>query len=436
MLEFIRSIPLTGTVAEAITWLILITFTTLLFFAQPKGKRRRIGFVCAVLGLIMAISLLAVIILFFGVPLDEIHYRLIVAGICVVTSLLLTGSAVIRHWRKLWTAVPLSLVTAACMLVGNQTYGLFPDVESLYPEVTYNEIAEKDLPAVTAVDKTVPWNKWEAPRNMPQTGARVSMHVPTPKSGFPARPADVYLPPAWFSNPRPELPVLVLMHGIPGAPEQWIDQAGALKPVVDYQKRHSGLAPIIVSVDSTGGWVDNPVCTDGPKAKLRTYLTDDLPQWIIGRLGANPDQGTWTLGGLSYGGTCSLQIVANSPGSYGTFLDYSGELTPNDGQSHQSTVQNFFNGSEDEFKRHNPADILSAAASNNSQEFAHVAGRFVAGMSDHSSQNDLQKLHDLAQKAGIDSTFRTIPGGHDFRVWRTALSQDFAWVAQRGGLPS
>ena len=46
---------------------------------------------------------------------------------------------------------------------------------------------------------------------------------PRPQSGFAARPAMVYLPPAYLTSPRAELPVLVLMAGQPGEPRDWFD---------------------------------------------------------------------------------------------------------------------------------------------------------------------------------------------------------------------
>lgn len=435
MLDFVRSIPLQGTTVNIATWTVLALFIAILFVAQPAGKRRRIGLICLILSLVLAIPLLGTLIFVYGVPLDQIHYSLIVAGFLLVTAFFLTGSAIVAHWSKSWTILPLAVVTACTMLVGNQAYGLYPDVDSLIPSVTYNEAQESDIPQVKNTDKTVPVDQWKPQPNMSELGTRVSMHVPTPESKFKARNADVYLPPAWFTTPRPELPVLVLMHGIPGAPEQWIDEAGALKPVSSYQKNHNGLAPIVVSIDSTGGWVDDPLCTDSPKANITTYLTKDIPQWLIGRLGANPNQQTWTLGGLSYGGTCALQTLAQHPDSYGTFLDYSGEFTPNDGQSHKSTVKDFFNNDEELFKKRNPADILTGAANNSSTDFEHLHGRFVAGTGDKSSQKDLTRLNTLATKVGIQSTYRTVPGGHDFRVWRTAIAQDFGFIVVRGGLP-
>ncbi|MBC2681792.1 alpha/beta hydrolase [Corynebacterium anserum] len=435
MLDFIRSIPLQGTAATTATWIFLILSIALLIRTQAAGKQRRIGVVCLILSIILAAPLLGTLIFGYGIPLNEIPRSLIIASILLFTAFFLTCVAIYTHWRKTWTILPLAVVTVCTMLVGNQAYGLYPDLEALIPSVSYNEAQESDIPQVKNTDHTIPADQWTPSPDMPEMGTRVSMHVPTPQSKFQARNADVYLPPAWFTSPRPELPVLVLMHGIPGAPDQWIDEAGALKPVANYQKNHNGLAPIIVSIDSTGGWVKNPLCTDSPQANITTYLTKDIPQWLIKRLGANQDQQTWTLGGLSYGGTCALQTLAQHPESYGAFLDYSGEFTPNDSQSHKSTVKDFFNNNEDLFKKRNPADIFTSAANDNSDKFEGLEGRFVAGTGDRSAQKDLTRLNALANKVGIQSTFRAIPGRHDFRVWRTAIAQDFGFVIERGELP-
>ncbi|WP_407812297.1 alpha/beta hydrolase-fold protein, partial [Staphylococcus aureus] len=81
-------------------------------------------------------------------------------------------------------------------------------------------------------------------------------------SGFSARDAEIYLPPAYFTNPRPELPVLVLLAGQPGAPEDWL-QGGRLVQTMDtYAAAHSGLAPVVVVADGTGSELANPLCVD------------------------------------------------------------------------------------------------------------------------------------------------------------------------------
>src|SRR5699024_5921740 len=110
--------------------------------------------------------------------------------------------------------------------------------------------------------------------------------------------------------------------------------------------------------DATGSYTANPGCTDSPGSNVATYLLQDVPEQLQQKLKVDPDQQHWTIGGLSYGGTCALQIATNAPHAYGNFLDFSGELEPSIGSTHEQTVTKLYEGSEAKFKAHNPADLL------------------------------------------------------------------------------
>lgn len=56
---------------------------------------------------------------------------------------------------------------------------------------------------------------------MPATGEVSKVAIPGAVSGFAAREAEVYLPPAYLSTPRARLPVLVLLAGQPASPTDW-----------------------------------------------------------------------------------------------------------------------------------------------------------------------------------------------------------------------
>src|SRR5262249_38110816 len=54
---------------------------------------------------------------------------------------------------------------------------------------------------------------WAPPADMPSSGLVGSVRIPATESGFAARPAVVYLPPAARTAHPPALPVLMLMSG-------------------------------------------------------------------------------------------------------------------------------------------------------------------------------------------------------------------------------
>jgi signal transduction histidine kinase len=73
----------------------------------------------------------------------------------------------------------------------------------------------------------------------------------------------------------------------------------------------------------------------------------------------NPNTATWAIGGVSNGGTCSLQMAVTAPDVYRTFLDISGEAEPTLG-GHADTVAATFGGDEAAFAAVNPLDVLAA----------------------------------------------------------------------------
>ena len=428
-----------------IAWALLLLTFAVLIACVPSGPRKRSVLFSCGFSLVLTGAAVGATLWLGQTPASELRpasFAALFAGLSTVFLFVRVFTIKFFSWRALVSLLTAIVNLAAGLLVANQSYNLYPDFDSFFPTSHYNQATVEQIPEPNQQSASISLAKWNRLRtagklltsDLPEKGTRVSMPVPTPHSGFHARNAEVFLPPAWFATPRPQLPVLTLMNGTPGSPTQWFEEGGLAKVVDHYQATHNGVAPIVVSIDATGDVAANPVCTDSSQSKVMTYLTRDVTDWITQRFGPNPDRKTWTIGGFSYGGTCALQVVTNSPTSYGTFLDYSGELRPNDGNSHETTVKNFYEGSEALFQQRNPLNILNHVIDDKSSTFHGISGRFVAGKSEKSAQQDLSTLNDKANSAGMDTTYRMVPGGHDFGVWRHAIAEDFTYVAQRGGL--
>lgn len=109
----------------------------------------------------------------------------------------------------------------------------------------------------------------------PATGASQVLTAPIPGtvSGFTGRDAYVYLPPAYASPSPPLLPVLVLVSGQPGGPQDWVT-AGQLQNQLDqFAAAHNGLAPVTVVVDPNGPNDTITMCMDSQIARADTYLS-------------------------------------------------------------------------------------------------------------------------------------------------------------------
>jgi enterochelin esterase-like enzyme len=349
---------------------------------------------------------------------------------------LVTAGARIASARSWWQRAALP-VAAVLVVVGaaseiNRYYAEFPTAGALMQVPLPNQISLAKLGPATQLVAPPPGGSlatvWHAPPGLPDHGAVVAAaKIPGTVSGFVGRPAMVYLPPAYLSTPRAELPVLVLLSGTPGSPHDWFG-GGLLAERMDrFAAAHHGLAPIVVVPDILGGAFKNPLCLDSKLGKAASYLDIDVPTWIRSSLQADPDTRHWAVGGLSSGGTCALQAGIRSPHLYPTIVDISGQDGPTLG-GRARTVKAAFGGNEAEF-----AAILPL------RQLAHTKLPGSAAMLTVGSRDKVygpQQKHVLAalRKAGVPVQFGTVPGTHSWSVFGPALEKSLPWLASRLGL--
>lgn len=331
--------------------------------------------------------------------------------------------------RSATTPVAAVLVVAASLNQINLVFAAYPTVRDAFGITRVDDIMlpdrhQKSLPvsAHGPLDKT-----WASPAGLSRRGKITSAAIPATVSGFAARPARIYLPPAYFTDVPPLLPVLVLIAGQPGGPQDWIS-AGKLPQIMDaFAAAHDGLAPVVVVPDATGSQLGDPLCLDSRRGNSATYLAIDVPAWIKARLTVDVRPAAWAVAGASYGGTCALQLTTNHPAVYPTFIDIAGAVEPSLGDRSR-TVLEAFGGDERRFAQVNPADILRR------QRFSGCAGAIVIGSSDRDNRSDVLKVLADTTAAGMDSHLTEVPGAHDWRAFSAGLSVELPWLARRIGL--
>jgi enterochelin esterase-like enzyme len=263
-------------------------------------------------------------------------------------------------------------------------------------------------------------------RGVPKHGKVVEIEIPGTRSGFDARAAQVYLPPAWFARPRPRLGVVVLLAGTPGSPEDWTRSGLADVTSDAYASLHDGRAPVLVMADENGSEFGDTECV-GPAER---YFTEDVPNFVVDRYGLPRDAEQWAVGGLSEGGTCGLMLALRHPDTFGTFVDFSGLLGPRsgDGNAVGSTVDDLFDGDRTAFAAHEPLAILDGAT------FPTLAGWFEVGVRDAEPLAAQRLLVPAARNAGITACAVEAPGGeHTFQFWTDAFRDALPWLAARLG---
>jgi len=367
-------------------------------------------------------------------------------GVIVAAAALAVAHVVsARWWKKAIAVVAAVSILAAGANQINRFYGYYPSAAALLElplphQLPLPPIQHGGGRAGSGSPASAPTKVWTAPPNMPSAGAVSEVNIPGVRSGFPARPGWVYLPPAYLTANRPALPVLVLITAQPGTTRGWID-AGRVITIMDaFAADHAGLAPMVVMPDPLGSTLANPLCADTSLGKADTYLAKDVPAWIAAHLQVDPNTAHWAVGGFSFGGTCSLQLAVNHPRLFPTFLDISGQNAPTLG-SPQLTVDRAFRGDARAFATINPLDILAAAHRGYGRllcgcraPFTGVAGTLVVGSLDRVFYSQQRQVQVAAVGAGMSIRWLEMPGGHNWHVAAAALKQVLPWLGRRMGL--
>ncbi len=282
-----------------------------------------------------------------------------------------------------------------------------------------NKIAQK-----TSVEQSLP-----ALPDLPATGHLYNVTIPGTVSGFKNRGARVYVPPLGFAPQKINLPVVVLLAGEPGTPDDWILGGGVEETMNNFAHQHHGVAPLIFVVDNLGSQFNDTECVDSSRGNVETYLTKDVPAYIKAQFDVNTDPASWAIGGLSDGGMCGIMITLRHSDVYHYFLDFGGSAGPDVG-SQAKTIHTLFNGSLDAWQQHQPGFLLQ----NHDYKKGVLGGYFAAGKSDSFSvTNAVLTLYNQSAAKGLDVAYESIDGKHTFDVWKQSFRDSMPWLSYHLG---
>ncbi|MFR5004851.1 MAG: alpha/beta hydrolase, partial [Bifidobacterium dentium] len=192
---------------------------------------------------------------------------------------------------------------------------------------------------------------------VPSHGAVDKVDIPATTSGFKARKALVYLPPAALvpTKAKPALPVILMLSGQPGCPNRVFNAGGIQTMMDDYAQHHQGLAPIVIAADQLGADSHNTLCVDSQVyGNALTYLTQDVVDWVKDNLPAAQDAKDWAIAGFSQGATVR---GVNHPDLFGTMIPTDSEIKPTNG-SRQEMIDRFFDGDTTAYENQVPVNAI------------------------------------------------------------------------------
>ena len=335
-------------------------------------------------------------------------------------------------WRKLLAVVAIVSFAAAGYIGINADFGLDRTVADVAGVSTENTLS---VPVVTPspTPSATPtlraggalWANWHAPAGMPTAGTQGQVVIPNTISGFAARPAGLYMPPAALTANPPALPLVIMMMGQPGNPDPSFSAA-----VLDrFAAAHDGLAPIVLVADQIGNPAVDTLCLDTARhGKSETYITQDVVNWARTHLHVLQDAAHWTIAGYSNGGECALSFGVKYPQIWGNVLDISGEQYPGADRA-AATLASAFGGSRAAYDAVKPLNLIVG------KSYPNTYGIFTVGSNDGVYRTEAKAVFAATTAAGWKTTyFEVLNGGHVLGALNGGLQEGYTVLYPRLGL--
>ncbi|MET3718430.1 alpha/beta hydrolase-fold protein [Arthrobacter sp. UYEF21] len=432
-MDWVEDIRLTGGPLYWSAWVLGAAGAAfLLWLPRLPGRRRWLLSVAAALAVTAGLVLLIhwMLIYLTSVFPNDVPYAVLTWVFAAAASLLVLLLRVrFDSWRRRGLDV---VAFAAVLLLSTVQVNAYFGLNRTIADLTGTAISR--IPALEPAlmhqpgTPALPLTGWTAAGTLPDNGVLRTVSIPGTASGLQTRTSYVYLPPAYFAANRPSLPVLVMVPGQPGGPADWLTGGSLLPRMESFADRHGGVAPVVVVVDPNGSQNANNLCMDSDLAKADTYLSVDVPDWIVHTLDVDQDPRQWAVGGFSFGATCAVQMVTRHPDRYTGFLAFASEREPAVAKERQKTIDAAFHGDTEAFDAQLPLTLLGE------RDYSGKVGYFAAGANDQEFVANMQTLATAASGAGFtvrtDAVQKT---GHSWDMLTPGMDNGLELLAQHWG---
>jgi enterochelin esterase-like enzyme len=259
-------------------------------------------------------------------------------------------------------------------------------------------------------------------------GYLVRLMVTGPRSHL-TRVVYVYLPPQYFEPAygRYRFPVIELIHGQPGEPQDWITVVGVTRTFHTLLEDKAAQPAVLVMPDANGGRAISLQCLNqagGPQDL--TYLAVDLPTQITRVLRVQPPGSAWGVAGYSEGGFCAANMALRYPDRYGFAGVLSGYFKPSDNQlADPSRLVSPFNGNIRLAQHNTPLEEIQDLP------VTAVIPRFwlASGAADQQGVADAERFWQELRVRQPDVPLTLTPGaGHTLAAWRAEVPSMLTWM--------
>ncbi|MBB4893970.1 pimeloyl-ACP methyl ester carboxylesterase [Streptomyces olivoverticillatus] len=213
-------------------------------------------------------------------------------------------------------------------------------------------------------------------------------------------------------------PVVLLLHGVPGSPQSWMEQ-GKMPGAYERLLKAGGTRPFILAVPIINpGGVDTD-CSDVRDRKVATWLASDVPELVRSHFRTGRAPHSWGVLGISTGGFCAVKLPLQYPKVFGAGVGL--DPDPLDGTG--STL------SDPELRRRNsPTRLVRDSKAD--------VGLFLA-TSRQDRVSPPRYIEEFQREAAGSrvrlKTMLLATGGHNYGTWITLYPAAFGWLGEELG---
>ncbi|MDT7802604.1 MAG: hypothetical protein QOI78_6073 [Actinomycetota bacterium] len=333
-----------------------------------------------------------------------------------------------RLWRSATILLAVVLTVVSTGMAGNMIGGFFPTVGSLLGTGVYSAQGT-DAEASQNGEDLDKLRDTAVAHAREGKGTVVHMKVTGRRTQL-TRDVTVYLPPQYFDAGFKDLkfPVVEWIPNYPSGPEV-VTGGYHLPEQLDAAIGKRVLAPTVVIVPDPTGVPKvghDTECVDEVNGTANdTYLSADLRDWALQKLGAASDRRAWTIAGWSSGGYCAMNLVTRHPQWYGQAVSVSGY----DKAQVDAETEDLFHGRQDINDANNvrlnvrlhpsPVDILAIAGDKESYEsFA------------------IDQIRLAARPPLRFSSWRIPDAGHNMNTFKSQIPDVLAWIGAHTTAPA
>ena len=345
-------------------------------------------------------------------------------------------------WRALVTRRVVFRVLAVClaflpaMLFGvlavNKYYGYYQTWGAVMADLTDQGVsAAPQVPAVKLTSGSQPGtlDGSRVDLELAQRQGYILRLMVTGQHSQISRVVYVYLPPQYFQPAYQayRFPVIELIHGQPGKPQDWISVVGVTHAFDQLLEEKRAQPAVLVMPDANGSANISLQCLNqvgGPQDL--TYLAVDLPAQITRIVRVLPPGLAWGVAGYSEGGFCAANMALRYPHRYGFAAALSGYFQPFDNQlAEPARLVSPFGGNRRLQQENTPLEEIATLPA------GRVIPRFWLGAGADDRQDvanaEVFRQELRLRQADVPLTL-TAGGGHTMTTWRAQVPSMLTWM--------